>query len=50
MDSSDSANLTMPAAISVLKLPVSDERDHWIDLLVAGRPVGSDAGEWPLPR
>ena len=46
MDSSDNANLIMPAAISVLKLPVGDEHDHWIDLLT----LSSDAGEWLLPR
>ena len=50
MDSSDNANLIMPAAISVLKLPVSDERDHWVNLLMAGQPLSSDAGKWPLPR
>ena len=46
---SDDVISIMPAAISVLKLPASNERDHWVDLLMASRSLKSDTGEWPLP-
>ena len=39
---SDNASLIMPAAISVLKPPASDEHDHWVDLLMASRSLKSD--------
>ena len=42
MDCSDNAITIMPAAISVPKLPESDEHDHWVDLLMAGRSLKSD--------
>ena len=48
MNCSDTAITIMPAAISVLKLPVSDEHDHWVDLLMANRPsLKRDPAEWP---
>ena len=49
MDSSDNANLVMPAAISVLKLPVGDEDDRWVDLLMEGSRRVLTQEKWPLP-
>ena len=48
MNCSDNAITIMPAAISMLKLPVSDEHDRWVDLLMANRPpLKRDPAEWP---
>ena len=49
IDSSDNANLTMPAAISVLKPCTSDAHDYWVDLLMAGQPPKPEEKGWPLP-
>ena len=48
MNCSDNAITIMPAAISVLKLPVSDEQDNCVDLLMANQPpLKRDPDEWP---
>ena len=48
MNCSDDAITIMPAAISVLKLPESDEHDRWVDLLLANQPPLKDnSTEWP---
>ena len=48
MNCSDDAITIMPAAISVLKLPESDEHDRWVDLLMANQPPLKDnSTEWP---
>ena len=48
MSRSDDAVTIMPAAISVLKLPASDEHNRWVDLLMAGNlPSQGSRKEWP---
>ena len=48
MNCSDNAITIMPAAISVLKPPVSDEYGRWVGLLMANQPpLKRNPNEWP---